>query len=92
MASNSGPEGASVNSSIDPALCAVSLILRTRRRTQLAKVDVEHAYRNVPVHAEDRHLVDTVLPFGLRSAPNIFLSTADALLSETRGLYISLIF
>ena len=55
----------------------------------LAKVDVEHAYRNIPVHPEDRSLiamkwkdkiyVDTVLPFGVCSAPKIFSAVADAL-------------
>ena len=55
----------------------------------LAKVDVEHAYRNIPVHPEDRHLlgmvwqgqlyIDTALPFGLRSAPKIFTTVTDAL-------------
>ena len=47
----------------------------------LSKVDVKSAYRMVPVHPDDRWLlgmvwgdqlfVDTVLPFGLRSAPKI---------------------
>lgn len=48
----------------------------------MAKIDVKHAYRNVPVHSDGRHLlamqwdneilVDKVLPFGLRSALFIF--------------------
>ncbi len=48
----------------------------------MAKIDIQHAYRNVPVHPDDRHLlamrwkdeilIDKVLPFGLRSAPFIF--------------------
>ena len=55
----------------------------------MAKIDVESAYRNIPVHPDDRHLlamswngrlfVDTQLPFGLRSAPLIFSAVADAL-------------
>ena len=55
----------------------------------MAKLDIESAYRIVPVHPDDRHLlgmrwrgetyVDTVLPFGLRSAPKIFNALADAL-------------
>ncbi len=55
----------------------------------LAKVDVEAAYRLVPVHPQDRLLqrvqwkgrvyVDPMLPFGLRSAPKIFNAIADAL-------------
>jgi len=53
----------------------------------MAKFDVEAAYRNVPVHLSHRVLlgmkwrdqfyVDLVLPFGVRSAPFIFNSTAD---------------
>jgi hypothetical protein len=55
---------------------------------RLAKVDIQSAYRNVPIHPEDRHLlgmlwdgalyIDTALPFGLRSAPKIFTAIADA--------------
>ena len=49
----------------------------------LAKMDIESAYRLVPVHPQDRILqavewdgqiyVDPMLPFGLRSAPNFLL-------------------
>ena len=49
---------------------------------KLAKIDIAHAYRNVPVHPADRPLlgmqwkdgiyIDTTLPFGLRSTPKIF--------------------
>ena len=55
----------------------------------LAKLDIKSAYRNIPVHPGDRHLlgmrwqdrlfVDACLPFGLRSSPKIFSATADAL-------------
>ncbi len=48
----------------------------------MAKADVKKAYRNVPVHPDDRRLlgmewrgttfVDRTLPFGLRSAPLLF--------------------
>ena len=77
---------------------AVDQIIRTGRGARLAKIDVKHAYRNVPVHPDDRLLlgmkfkdtvyVDTTLPFGLRSAPKIFTAVADALRvdnSEARG-------
>ena len=47
--------------------------------TKLDKFDVEGAYRTVPVHPDDRWLlgmrwkgktyINTVVPFGLRSAP-----------------------
>ncbi len=52
-------------------------------------LDVKSAYRTVPVHPADRHLlgmswegklfIDTTLLFGLRSAPKIFTGVADAL-------------
>ena len=55
----------------------------------MAKFDVESAYRNVPVHSDDRYLlgikwrgnyfIDLPLPFGLRSAPSIFSSIVDLL-------------
>ena len=54
----------------------------------LAKIDVKNAYRNIPIHPDDRWLmelrwegslfIDTALPFGLRSAPKIFTAEADA--------------
>ena len=54
----------------------------------MAKVDVKSAYHNIPVHPKDRWMmgmmwegalyVDTCLPFGLRSAPKIFMAIADA--------------
>lgn len=59
------------------------------RGTLLAKFDIKSAYRLVPVYPEDRLLlgmqwreqlyIDTVLPFGLRSAPKLFSAVADAL-------------
>ena len=65
---------------------AVEKILQLGRNSLLAKIDIEHAYRNIPVHPSDRRLlgmtwrghlyVDTVLPFGLRSAPKIFSAIA----------------
>ena len=91
----SSPSGASVNDFIDPSLCsltyasvddAAEFVLRSGRGTLL---DIKSAYRNIPVHPGDRHLlgirwrgrtlVDACLPFGLRSAPKIFNATADAL-------------
>ena len=59
--------------------------LKLGQGVPLAKVDIEHAYRNIPLHPNDRILfamrwkeklyVDTVLPFGLCSAPKIFFSS-----------------
>ena len=64
-------------------------ILELGPGTLLAKCDIKQAYRNVPVHPEDRFLlgmefeghtyIDTTLPFGLRSAPKLFTALADAL-------------
>ena len=55
----------------------------------MAKFDVRCAYRLLPVHVEDRHFlgmrwrdkfyVDLALPFGIRSAPQIFSRFADRL-------------
>ena len=55
----------------------------------LAKLDLKSAYRQVPVHPADQHLlgvewqgsvyIDRALPFGLRSAPIIFTAVADGL-------------
>ena len=92
------PSGESVNDGIDRDLCsltyvtvdkAVDQIISLGKGALLAKIDVKHAYRNIPVHPEDRHLLgmkfegkvylDTTLPFGLRSAPKIFTAVADAL-------------
>ena len=91
------PEGASVNDGVSEALSTLTYIgigdavkgITTRGKgTRMAKVDVKSAYRNIPVHPEDRWLmgmrwretlfVDTALPFGLRSAPKIFTAIADA--------------
>ena len=61
---------------------AARMVTRAGQGALLAKVDIKSAYRLVPVHPEDRLLlgmawdgavfVDTILPFGLRSAPKIF--------------------
>ena len=55
----------------------------------MVKADIQEAYRMVPVHSEDQHLlgvrwdgtvyIDGVLPFGLRSAPKLFSAVAEAL-------------
>ena len=68
---------------------AVRIITRYGPRTQLAKVDLKHAFRLCPVRKQDWHLLgfewenkfffDRVLPFGLRSAPYLFNQIADAL-------------
>ena len=94
----SSPHGRSVNDSIDPSLCslkyaaidqALLFIRHLGPGTLLAKLDLQSAYRAVPIHPLDQSLLgtkwdgalyrDTALPFGLRSAPKIFTAVADAL-------------
>ena len=65
----------------------VDLILCLGKGTRLVKVDLKHAYLQIPVHPHDHHLlgimwkhevyVDRALPFGLRSAPNIFSAVSN---------------
>ena len=85
----------SVNDGIDARLCSLSYVsvddiaAALLRLGRGAKTDIKSAYRQVPVHPDDRHLlglqwqghyyIDTVLPFGLRSAPIIFSAIAEAL-------------
>ena len=105
----SHPEGASVNDGIDPSLCSLSytsvdwaakLVIAAGKGSLLAKVDLENAYRMVPVHPEDRlllgmkwhdrHMVDSALPFELRSAPKLFNVVADCLqwIFRQRGIQV----
>ena len=77
---------------------AVQKVVASGPGARLAKIDEEQAYRNIPVHPEDRHLlgmawevevyVDAQLPFGLRSAPMIFSAVTDALerIVQDRGI------
>ena len=77
---------------------AVRLVLDLGLGTLIAKLDIESAYRIVPVHPVDRLLlgmswkgqiyIDTVLPFGLKSAPLVFTVVADAVqwILETQGV------
>ena len=89
------PRGKSVNDGIDSAFC--SLLFTTMeqvaaifsRGALLANIDMESAYRLVPVHPVDHLLqvmrwkdavyVDPMLPFSLQSAPKLFNAVADAL-------------
>lgn len=92
------PADASVNDGIEPSICSLAyttvediahLISQCGTGALLAKIDIESAYRLIPVHPQDRPLqamawqgalyVDPMLPFGLRSAPKIFNAMADAL-------------
>ena len=97
------PKGQSVNDAIAPPICSLHYVTVDEIATVaaglghgalIAKLDVEAAYRIVPVHPDDRLLlgvqwqgaiyVDAMLPFGLRSAPKIFTAIADALEWVTR--------
>ena len=94
----SHPINGSVNGGIPKALCslkyitvdsAIEHIKQIGQGTQLAKIDIKSAFRLLPVHPADRHLlamrwdqhifIDTCLPFGLRSAPKLFNVLADLL-------------
>ena len=94
----SSPDGASVNDGISSTYSSLSYVtvdeiveevLKIGQGCYLAKIDIKSAFRLIPVHPDDRHLlgmrwkgavyIDCVLPFGLRSAPKIFNAVADAL-------------
>ena len=74
---------------------AVLLVHFLGRSSLLAKVDLKDAYRMVPVHPRDRPYlgvcwrdqvyVDTQLPFGLASAPAIFLALGPCCRSSHRS-------
>lgn len=65
----------------------------------MEKMDIERAYRNIPVAPSNQKLlglewqsqayVDKVLPFSLHSAPLVFSTVADALLWITKWRGIS---
>ena len=66
----------------------ISMVSQFGKGALMAKFDVEAAYRNIAVHPADRYLlgmkwrdqyyVHLALPFGLRSAPYIFNTVAEA--------------
>ena len=66
-----------------------SRVFTLGRGALVAKFDLKAAYRHIPVHPDDRGslgmqwkgqlYVDVALPFGLRSAPTIFITVAEAL-------------
>ena len=94
----SHPQCHSINDNIPKPLCslsyitvddAINTIMGFGPHTLLAKVDIKSAFRLLPVHPADRHLlamewdnriyIDGCLPFGLRSAPKLFNILADLL-------------
>jgi len=90
------PSGHSENDGIPKQLCglkyitvddSINHILKLRHGTHLAKTDIKNAFRLLPVHPADRHLlgmhwrdglfIDTCLPFELRSVPRLFNILVD---------------
>ena len=81
---------------------AIQRIIQLGLNTLLAKLDIKSAFRLLPVHPADRHLLgmewrnsiylDTCLPFGLHSAPKIFNILADLLewITSKRGVSVCL--
>ena len=103
----SHPTELSINDRIPKHLCSLSYItidtaiqqiLSFGPGTLLAKIDIKSAFRLLPVHPADRHLlamqwnkqiyIDMCLPFGLRSAPKLFNILADLLswIVEQKGV------
>ena len=91
------------NKGIDPALTllhyssineAVKLVTRLGTATQMAKLDLKAAYRNILVHPpsllgmcwNNVNFLDTALPFGLRSALKIFTAVADGVI-QVNGIH-----
>ena len=94
----SHPVGHSVNDGISKKLSslkyitvdtAISHFINFGPGTFLAKIDIKHAFRLLPVHPVNRHVlamhlnnniyIGTCLLFGLRSAPKLFKILADLL-------------
>lgn len=94
----SSPVGRSINDEIDRNLCslqyisvdqAARLVAACGKGALMTKTDLCSAYRQVPVHRDNQHLlgiewrgqtyIDKALPFGLRSAPKISTAVADSL-------------
>ena len=105
------PEGSSVNDAISTELSsvcyasiddAIAFIRELGKGYLLAKLDLMEAYRVMPVHPTDQHLlaikwgsvvyINRALPFGLTLAPKIFSTLTDAMLwiLHSRGVQIAL--
>ena len=86
------PKGHNANLCSTSVDAVAEIVAKLRRGALLAKIDVEAAYRLIPVHPQDRVLqavqwenkiyVDPMLSFGLRSAPKAFNTRADAQVDE----------
>ena len=107
----SHPHGHSVNDGIPKPLCSLSYITvedatkgirKLGRDTLMAKIDIKSAFRLLPIHPADRHLLamewddliyfDHCLPFGLRSAPKLFNILAELLswIAQANGVTFSI--
>ena len=107
----SHPKGNSINDGITKPLCGLSYItsndtinrtLQTGPNTLLAKINSKSAFRLLPVHPADQHLlamkwknsifIDAGLLFGLKSAPKLFNILVDQLswITMQRGVSFSL--
>lgn len=105
------PKDQSVNDGVPKSLCSLSYITvddaieeicRLGPGCLLAKIDIKNAFRLLPVHPADRHLlgmewrdaiyIDNCLPFGLRSAPRLFDILAELLswIVYSRGVSFSI--
>ena len=103
----SAPERYSVNDNLHRDLTHVAyssvddaalLLHHLGQQALLAKIDIQDAYRLIPVHPEDHQFfgiswqggvyIDCQLPFGLASAPAIFCAVAEALewILRSRGV------
>lgn len=88
--------GSSVNQFIEDQDCsyetfddAISMVLTMGKGCYLSKVDIKAAFRCIPVHPDDWHLlgmlwhgkywVDLRLPFGLKSSPALWERYATAM-------------
>ena len=101
------PKGQSANDGIRSSLSSMvyssvadasKILCRLGPGALMAKVDIASAFRNIPVHPDDRHLLamackdhvyfDKQIPFGLCSAPILFNAYADALewIIRSRGV------
>ena len=81
---------------------AINKVPELGPNTLMAKIDIKSAFRLLPVHPADRHLlamewqnkifIDTCLPFGLRSAPKLFNILADLLswITMAKGVTFSI--
>ena len=104
----SAPEGFSVNDGILPNLCSLQYVLVEQAArlvatagigALMAKIDHKSAYRHIPVHPADQHLlgiqwndvtyIDRALPLSLCSAPKLFTAIADGMAWALRceGIY-----